>query len=629
MASKPDPIKDQWLQVTDFTAGCINYAETSSPAAHRLNPAPPGAADPTETYSCVALPTGGLGALPELSASYGWGGLSSGAHTAYLVGFLIHDDLTNGDTEAFVISEFDNGTNHYWQAYSFVVETSTWNFIINTTEATGAGIFGSPFPSFTRVNETTVGTSGSPLTLTATDYTITGTWPATAVPGAGVGIYEIISGNPNIAAGTQVVSVVGTTLTMDNPIDGTSGTAIIAISSEDTAGQPCIAFVNGGVASATNDSTGQVFLYPDPSQPTVLTAQQLIYPIGGGGFSSIAGQVLCHQNRILVLAGTNYGWPVGSGFNTNENINFTDPPNSAFYGDQMTVLQAEDPYGYGAWSSVSAGELFLVKKRGGGAVMTGDIFSPNVTFYPGIQSTGGMYGRADAGSLGVFYCSLDNGAWLWNGGNTAQKISMQLDDNFYVPAEFTSDAIDYGYFVQCIGDKAFFSNNWMYDMTLHSWWIYYPQSSQGGTNLFWVNPVSGRYFYAANLSFTGTNDFMYQFDMQTPAQTYQWQSLPLRLASPNHVNDVRQLYVRAACTAADCSVTASIYDQGNLVWGPATEAIPVNSGGYIIRFNTGTAVGVFEPQVRLKFSNSTSADMAILHEWGINYDTRAPVPESN
>src|SRR5208282_2542453 len=121
-----------------------------------------------------------------------------------------------------------------------------------------------------------------------------------------------------------------------------------------------------------------------------------------------------HQNRIIVLSGVTYDYPAGSGFDTNEQICFTDPPNSAALGFQQTVLVPEEPYGYGCAGSISAGELVLIKKRGGGVVVTGDIFSPNVTDLPGVEPTGGIYGNASSGLDGFFYCSYENGAWVWN-----------------------------------------------------------------------------------------------------------------------------------------------------------------------------------------------------------------------
>ena len=88
-----------------------------------------------------------------------------------------------------------------------------------------------------------------------------------------------------------------------------------------------------------------------------------------------AGYSFVHQSRIVNAVGISYDWP-GSSFSVNEQICFTDPPNSTTYGAQNEVFVAEEPYGYGAWGSISAGELFMAKQRGGGLIVSGDIFSP-------------------------------------------------------------------------------------------------------------------------------------------------------------------------------------------------------------------------------------------------------------
>ena len=174
MPNQPPAQTDQWLHITDFSAGCINYSETSGQGAHRFDPAPPGAADPAETYSCIALPSGGLGALPEMTMTYEWNGISVGGQTAYVVGFLVHDELANGTTEAFVIVEFDDGFTHHWKwTPTSWRPTPTPRFSSDNTP-TNPGIFGAPYPAMTRVNMTTIAavtvTSGSPdLSVSAED----------------------------------------------------------------------------------------------------------------------------------------------------------------------------------------------------------------------------------------------------------------------------------------------------------------------------------------------------------------------------------------------------------------------------------------------------------------------------
>lgn len=610
--------QDQWVEIADFSPGIYSYNPSAS-TSDRLLPAPPGAADAAGTYACLALPNGGLGALPGVTQTYTWpGAFKTG--TNYLVGFLIHDELGSGNTEAVIISEYDDGVNHKWQAYSYVLETASNNLIINTSQPSAAGIFGSPYPQMTRAFLIEI----SAATLTSGSPTVT----AAGFPGgvaAGM-LVTVDSGTGTIPAGTTVLSVGAGTMTMSANASG-SGTAVLGFSSTTTPGQPVVVFPNGGPANPS-PQPGQLYLYPNPAAPTVFGVLPLITT--SAPYSSISGQVIVHQSRIIVFAATNYGWPTPSNlFLTNENINFTDPPNSTRYGNQQTVLVAENPYGYGAGGSISAGELFIVKKRGGAVIVTGDIFSPTVTKLPGVQPTGGFYGQGASGMAGFFYCSYANGAWLWNGSNTAQKISRQLDDNFFLPAEFLGgiQSNNYGFFVQCIGDHAYFSNNYLYDMDSHSWWKYHPDAAQGGTNLFWVNPVAGRYIYAANLSFTNNGNFLYRFDTSTPAQTYQWRSLPLRLNSKDRVCDVREVVVRASCTAANCALTVTIFDKGVQVFNQ-TQAGTIGTGPDIIKFKVG-AFGLSAPQIQVKLVNSSTGDMAVVHDIAMRYKSRAHQAATN
>jgi hypothetical protein len=409
-----------------------------------------------------------------------------------------------------------------------------------------------------------------------------------------------------------------------NALISSDPTDTIAFTNTTVPGNPVVVFPSGGPAQPTVD--GALYMYPNPATPTSYTPLDLVTPT-----VQITGQVVCHQNRVIVLTGITYGYPAGSGFETNEQICFTDPPNSAVLGFQQTVLAAEEPYGYGAWSSVSAGELFLIKKRGGAILVTGDIFSPNVTVLNGVQPTGGFYGRADSGTVGLFYCSASNGAWMWNGGSTSVKVSKQLDDNFFLPPEFaTMKSNNYGFYAQCIGDKVYFSHNWIYDTETGSWWRYYPDENQGGTSLYYVNPVSGPYIYAGVLSFPDSDKtFLYRFDTATPAQNYQWRSLPLRLATDDHVIDIIRVFCHVSSTSDYSKVTMSIFNKDTQVW-TATQTNTVSNGPDILRFNAGSGTkGLTEPQIQVSVTNSETGDMAIIHDIGFEYVVRAPQAADN
>ena len=298
------------------------------------------------------------------------------------------------------------------------------------------------------------------------------------------------------------------------------------------------------------------------------------------------------------------------------------------------MLAAEQPYGYGCAGSISAGELFIVKKRGGGLVVTGDIFSPNVTVLPGVTSVGGIWGAAHSGPAGFAYCSFDNGAWLWNGGSTAQKISKQLDDQFFLPVEFyRMQSNNYGFFVRCIADRIYFSNNWMYDLNTGSWWRYYPGLAQGGVDLFYVNEVDGGDIWCGPLSFSDSNrTFLYRFNQETPTETWQWQGLPRRLTKNRYV-EPRQIVVRASSNKGNTTsqITVAIFNGATQVGSVTTPSGSIKAAPTMIRMPIGAvsagSSSYASEDLTIRISATGNGDAAPnLHSCSIGWNQRAQAP---
>lgn len=646
MPNEAEPKEGTWVSIADFTPGCYSSGgAVTGNTSDRMLAAPIGAADAIHTWSCYALPNKSLAALPGVTKTYTWPDTSAtgynmgpgigGNTSTYVVGVLVHDELGNGDTEAILIGEFDNGTNHYWQAYSYVLETSTLNSIVSTTNTSALGIFGSPYPQFTRVANAFLisGFTSGATTVFTTSYS------GAANPFAVGDTFYLDQIPPNLAG------LMLNTPYLVTAIGGSSGAWTFTISTPTTTGSfvsdggatilqipygPVAVFPSGGQAQAAQGGTadGQLYMYPNPAARSVFGAFAMMANPGG----SVTGQTIVHQSRVIVLAGVTYPYPAGGGFDTNENLNFTDPPLSASMGDQQTVLAAEEPYGYGGAGSISAGELFLVKKRGGGVILTGDIVTdPSVTLLPGVTSTGNFYGQGASTPTGFVYAAEDNGMWAWNGSNTSQKLSTNLDDTFFLPPEFSAIASNnYGYYAAEYGSRIYASSNWMLDLNNGAWWTYYPRGAVGtiggitGHDLFWVQPVNGNYIYAAQLSFIGSSslDFMYRFDPATAAQYYQWQSLPLRLVDPDHRSDIREVVVRASCQTVGCTIALTIFDQEVIVWGTDTNSFTVSDGPQMLRFNTA-GIGTTAPAFRIGVTGTGSGDMPIIHSIDIRYKTRA------
>jgi hypothetical protein len=540
----------QWFKIDDFTPGVYDNSFISS-ADPKIS-APMGSADADNTFCCAALgKTLGLGPLPALATSFGYSPSFPGSLvTWYITGFIDNPGLNNIDDELIIILEGDDGGTHYVLAYSYDVQGASTNVILNSTSGTVGGIFGAPYPVWTRMNAT-------------------GT------------------GNPS----------------------------------------PGLIFP-GAVTTDASGSNGHVYLYPPIAAPTTFAVQDLI--VAG---SSVTGQTIAYGDRILALAGVNYSWPAGSGINTNENINFTDPPRSSTYGNQQTILGSEIPWGYGAWGTQSVGELMLIKKYGGGLIVYGDIFSPtSVVEMPGVQPTGDFVGQARPSVLGLVYCSEDRGAWVWNGGNTSKKISSQLRDNFYDCFTNFIASNNYGFNVQTWQDWLLFSNNFMYNPDTNSWWVLYPTVANGtgtvpGQTFWWYTPGRfGDQMYAAPLGFTHANNLWFSlFDNKVPAPHWQWQSLPIHV-TPNsdRVVDVREVVLRVSDPSNSGNCTVSLWIDGT-TYGPVGG---IGNDPTPIRFNTAVN-GVFEIILRVNGDNAIAGSSPVLHSIDVGYSVRAEVPVSN
>lgn len=552
----------EWFHIDDFSPGVYDNSFISL-AEPKLS-APLGSADAVATFCCAALGQGlGLGPLPALTTSQAYPNAMPGTSTkAFLIGFAVNPGLNNADDELILTFAADDGTNHYQQIWSLDVQANLLNSIKSLTTPTHPGIFGAPYPTWTRLNAT--GAAGS------------------------------------------------------NP----SPELVIPISDDTT-------FPNG-----------HLYVYPDPAAPGVFGVKDL-----NAGATSVVGQVICYGSRIICLVGRNYTWPAGTGINTNENVNFTDPPQSTTYGNQIELLTVEEPWGYGGWGTMSVGELNLIKKYGGGVIVYGDIAAPSsVVPMPGVQPTGDIVGRAAPTDIGLVYCSEGMGAWIWNGNNTSQKISRQLRDYFYDATTISAmQGNNYGFYVGTWQNWILFSNNYMYDPDTGAWWVIYPIEANGtglvpGHAMFWW--IAGRFghqMYAAPIQF-GTSgglnkNWWYRFDNDVPAPHWQWQSLPIHVdKDADRTLDIRHLVVRLSDPSNSGNATATISIPGtsftatvpNALEGPATIGLDPTP----FRLNLGVR-GLYDIVIKVNGDNAISGSSPILHSIDVGYEVRAGVPVSN
>jgi hypothetical protein len=302
------------------------------------------------------------------------------------------------------------------------------------------------------------------------------------------------------------------------------------------------AFLN--ITGANTDYIGQGYqwLYPDPTNDTSDTPYTLIpaanAPIADG---------LTHQNRLVVLQYLWYSYGASGSFQgSNEFMSYTDPPNSLTYGAQDELFVAEHPTGVGAWGSLDASELFMVKNLGGGYLISGDLNNPVVSRLPGVTSTYGVECRTAETQIGIVYASKGRGLWAWNGGTSSVKISEQLNDDFFIasiplPVFYgpTVDICSWGDWIVC-------TNDWLFDTNTGGWWQLSPGVTSPSPHLLYGASWDGETLYAAPVIPT-VDIVVDQYKRSTPASAYTWESYPVRQA--NKTNDkpisVHEVVVRA------------------------------------------------------------------------------------
>jgi hypothetical protein len=337
------------------------------------------------------------------------------------------------------------------------------------------------------------------------------------------------------------------------------------------------------------------------------TSAMLTYPIPGSiAYSAadiatsgdIVGYGFGHQGRICSLVPTAGRWPGSPPLQgAPDALSYTEPANSTTWGSppQDEVFGPENPYGYGAVTSVSAGELFLVKTHGGAIVVQGDLNNPTVTTLSAVKSTGPIFGKSDSDPNGSYYCVQNEGAWAWNGGNASTKVSAQLDDNFFtcpnLPPLTTMGLQAYGYYVQRWGDWMLFSNNWLYNSGGGGgWWRLYDPAA---ASFFYYTPGQNTNIMYAGVPLVSSDNtpVMFEFDSTNGTNLWLWQSLPIRPQANDRTIEVREVTIRAANPTLDAGANVAVNmvdSDGNLLGNSPAWAMSSTTRGVQIRtFNFG------------------------------------------
>jgi hypothetical protein len=549
---KADPRGYTWDTWTDFSPGIISqnkfaYAgfgiSDSAPVPYK---GPSVAAQPDGTFGCIALPNGGLGPMPGRTGTLlAPSGAFQDGWDNWITGVLVYGVIEGGmgaspgDELLFCIDSV-NGSHNRLQAICALQTGGAWNRILRSQSGASAN-------------------------------------------------------DPGTVYGFSAV------LTMANASDATgeaTGTAVVAMTT---------AFIADAAAIGAYGFLG---LYPDPTNPSKGSA-----PYYKDYSADLPGQpdgetgiIFGHQGRIVIFQQNDYLWTgsevLGGPY---DQIYYTDPANTV-PGNGNTDSLAQDvvfvqewPVGAGAWGSMSAGELFVVKHRGGGYIVSGDLNEPTVTFLGGVTPA---YGTTVACQtpIGLVYLSSNNGCWLWNGSNVSQKLSNQLNDDFFrsTPA---LPVIGQEYQAFSWVDMVVTSNNWVYDTVTGGWWLLDDQS----VPFTWFGQSwDSDILYAFPPMVTAhTDPICYTYDKTQPATSYQWTSQPMARSIFRSLI-VREVVVRAQGFG---SITVVLQGTGGTTDQSTPVTLDINSTTQpvYLRFDTGIEAQDVTVQVTVEGSGGTAA----------------------
>jgi hypothetical protein len=272
---------------------------------------------------------------------------------------------------------------------------------------------------------------------------------------------------------------------------------------------------SGTVAGLAGDD--QVLVSPD----TFIGHQgrALIFPLSLGFMG---------QTDIISVTNENYYW---SGVNDWRTLD------SNLSGYFTVIAGYEDPTGYGVVASNDAGELLLIKARGGAFLIRGDLNNFAAQTLPNVRGTGQSLDLGCHTPIGYMYPVDASQVWIWLGGDSTTNAAPFLVNDFFRVHNADLDDTPTGWgshFTQSAswGDLVMVGNNWFADTNIlapegvPSWWRLDNQDTYRFCK--WTVDWKGRHAYGAQMGFRTADDpVLVEYDSNVKVPYYSWQSHPL------------------------------------------------------------------------------------------------------
>lgn len=268
---------------------------------------------------------------------------------------------------------------------------------------------------------------------------------------------------------------------------------------------------------------------------------------------------------------------------------------------------------------VTADQLFVAKAKEGAVIISGDLSNPTIRNIPYAEPTGGVIMSGVQTSIGYIYGS-PNGIFVWQGGDTTQKLSMQLDGFFWdhtlgteaqvggTVFKYTGSRGRFGWW----NEHVFVPNNFVLDTTNGGWWKI-STTNDTAYNVYDVDDLNHLYCFPWRVTPTQLRMFD-TYSTESLASSYSWQSQPLMETRGRRQSfqEIRALVTHRGTTPATMTVTLTGYNQdGSSVTPVATTfTIPVNQNPQLLyKYITPNFLAEYV-QVRIQMNSNLSTDQA-------------------
>lgn len=227
-----------------------------------------------------------------------------------------------------------------------------------------------------------------------------------------------------------------------------------------------------GAGADAGIGAGSMFIFPDINTASGDTDNFATYTPASG---ILGHNVIVHQGRaVWVQRPANRSWSA-DGFAAYYSMLGYAASND-IYSATIGTLIIPDLGLDGIFSmfSVNASELLIIRGRGGAVSIRGDLDNPTIVRLPGVQGTEGLPNVGTNSPIGYVYGSRA-GVFAWRGGDESSYLSPQLPGAFWV-SPLDADVmerrkINSGSFA--FSDPYIYApNNFMYDTVTQSWWRY-------------------------------------------------------------------------------------------------------------------------------------------------------------